>query len=88
MCAKTQKQIFSIAVSVFFRGVILACHDYFFDNLDMLFDKESDYSIFGGFGFLSVYGAMRILEIFTMGIARVLYFLLGRDLISDARLWQ
>lgn len=54
----------------------------------MLLDKESDYSIFSGFGVLSVRGAMRILETFNMGIARVLYFLLGRDFISDPRFWQ
>ena len=66
-----------------FHGVILACHDYLFDNIDMLLDRAPLFCLWR----FECVRVVRILEKNNMCIADVWYFLSGRDLISDAGLW-
>lgn len=64
-------------------GLILLHHDYFLIILICRLIAERLFC----FCCFECVGVVRILEKINMCIAGVLYFLLGRDLISDTRLW-
>ena len=72
-----------LAASECVDGLILLYHDYF---LIILICRLIGGRLFC-FCCFECGGVVRILEKINMCIAGVLYFLLGRDLISDTRLW-